>query len=91
MSSVLHFRPVVDNDDWGSCIMPLKAIFAKKFYDHDGTLGGRTEVLAPEHLDWLRGVKDSIDNGDNDDDVGLLNKIIAVLEDGGYVEMWFNV
>lgn len=90
MSSTLCMRitPKPSNDEW-HFKLPVKAIFARKFYDHDGSLGGGMLTLTVEHLEWLEGVlaAGQFDKKHHDD----LEAIAAVLRGGGTVDMWFEV
>lgn len=90
MSSTLHFRKTpTDTKEFGSCKLPLKGIIAQRFYDHDGTLGGGMETIQRKDLEWFKGVRDC---GLNDkEEQKLVEKIIEILEDGGTVDMWFDV
>lgn len=90
MSSSLHFMKTPEPDEeLGSCKLPLKAVFAKKYYDHDGSCGGGLETLGMSDLEWLHGVYAG--GGIKDDQLKLLQDIISIIEGGKTVDMWFEV
>jgi hypothetical protein len=90
MSSTLHFmktpRP---EEELGSCKVPLKSIFARKYYDHDGSCGGGLMTLGVVDLEWLKGVRDA--GSIQGDQMRLLRDIITLIEEGETVDMWFSV
>jgi hypothetical protein len=89
MSSTLHFRKTPRAlKEIGSCGLPLKRVFARKFYGHDGSLGGDVIRMDEEELEWLKGVRDS-EVGD-DSDQRLLDKAIELIESGKSIDMWFT-
>jgi len=90
MSSTLYFKrtPKPGTGRLGSCKQPLKGIFAKRYYDHDGSGGGGMLIINEYDLEWLRGVRAATtENADRT----LLDKIIKEIEDGNTVDMWFEV
>ena len=88
MSSTLCFRQTPESEEGvGRCKYPLKRIFAKKYYDHDGSLGGDIITLTYIDLPWLQGVQ-SVYNGD---DKEVLDEIIKLIEQAQTVDMWFEV
>lgn len=90
MSSTLCMRrtPKPPKDDWHFKV-PIKSIIARKFYDHDGSLGGGTITVGPEHLEWFEGVLAAgrFDAADGRD----LEAVVNVLREGGTIDMWFEV
>jgi len=90
MSSTLCMRitPKPDKDEW-HFKQPVKAIFARKFYGHDGSCGGGVVTLTPDELPWLEGVLDAgtFDQKDRKD----LEAIARVLRSDNTVDMWFEV
>jgi hypothetical protein len=89
MSSTLYFRKTPKNlESFGYLKQPLKGAFGRKFYGHDGSGGGDKLTLQPCHLDWLRGVRDSGVGDEKERD--LIHKIIELLENDEWVDMWFE-
>jgi hypothetical protein len=89
MSSTLYFRKTPKAPaEFGSFSQPLKGVFARRFYDHDGSLGGDLITLELRHLEWVCGVRDSGvgDRGDRK----TLDMIIEALKSGETVDMWFE-
>ncbi len=90
MTSTLCVRktPKPTKDEW-HFKQPIKGILARRFYDHDGSLGGGMITIGGEHLEWLEGVQaaGSFDARDTID----LNAIIDVLRNGGSIDLWFEV
>jgi len=92
VSSTLCFKKTpTDIKEIGHCKLPLKAIFARRYYDHDGSCGGGEITLTGNDLEWLRGVRDGMNDGQDKDDVRLMAKIIQLIEGGDTVDMWFEV
>jgi hypothetical protein len=90
MSSVLCFRKTpTATSELGSCKKPLKAIFARRYYDHDGSCGGDMLILTGGDLEWLRGVRDGM--LEINDHSKLMDKIIQTIEGGNTVDMWFEM
>jgi len=90
MSSTLFIRktPVLPKEYW-SFKLPLKAIIARKFYDHDGSCGGGMITVGGDSLDWFEGVLAAGRFEEND--VIYLGEIIQILREGGTIDMWFEV
>lgn len=90
MSSTLLFRRTPKSTkELCHFKQPLKGMFARRFYDHDGSLGGGMITIGPEQLDWLRGIHAAYKEqyaGESKD----LEKLIAVLEEGETIDMWFE-
>ena len=91
MSSTLCMRVTpkpLDKKTW-HFKMPVKAIFARRFYDHDGTLGGGCLTITVNDLSWLEGVMDAgnFDSSEMRD----LKSIADALREGETVDMWFEV
>jgi hypothetical protein len=70
-----------------SCGHPIKGIFARKFYGHDGSLNGEKVTLDDEYLDWLYGVRDMLNSND---DVTTINKMISIILAGRTVDIWIG-
>ena len=89
VSSTLCIRrtPKPDDDEW-HFKLPVKGLLARKFYDHDGSLGGGMQTIGPEHLEWFEGVlaAGQFDNGDG----AKLHQVVEVLREGGTIDMWFE-
>lgn len=91
MSSTLCFRKTpkkVDREDL-HCKQPLKGIFAERYYDHDGSLGGDIQTLTVSDLPWIQGVRAAF-RGD-ERDRKLLDRIVELLESDETVDMWFEI
>ena len=90
MSSTLCIRktPKPTKEQW-HFKYPIKGLIARKFYDHDGSLGGGTITVGPEHLEWFEGVlaAGSFDKSEARE----FEEIVGVLRDGGTIDMWFDV
>ena len=90
MSSTLCMRktPEPTKDEW-HFKMPVKSVFARRFYDHDGSLGGGMITIGPDDLSWLEGV---LGAGNFDaKDTKHLREIRDHIHEGGSVDMWFEV
>lgn len=91
MSSTLCFRKTpkrTDKEDL-HCKQPLKGIFARRYYDHDGSLGGGVQTLTISDLRWLQGVQAAFKGDEHDSK--LLNRVIELLESDETVDMWFEI
>jgi len=90
MSSTLCIRktPVPEKEPW-AFKLPLKAIIARKFYDHDGSCGGGMITVGGDSLDWFEGV--AVAGKFNEYDSNCLREIIQILREGGTVDMWFEI
>lgn len=90
MSSTLCIRvtPEPEDSHW-SFKQPVKGIFARRFYDHDGSLGGSLVTIGAKELPWLEGVlaAGSFEEHERKE----LEDIASVLQGGGSVDMWFKV
>ena len=90
MSSTLCIRktPVPPRDSVWHFKLPVKGVIARKFYNHDGTLGGEMITIGPEHLEWFEGV---LAAGRFDEiEARKLREVVAALQDGS-IDMWFEV
>lgn len=90
MSSTLCIRktPKPTKDEW-HFKLPIKSLIARKFYDHDGSLGGGRITVGAEHLEWLEGIlaAGNFEPKDRKD----LEAIVQILRDGDTFDMWFEV
>jgi hypothetical protein len=69
--------------------LPVKGAFARRFYDHDGSLGGGMITIGADQLDWIDGL---IAGGRFDaSELRDLRQIADVLREGGTIDMWFEV
>jgi hypothetical protein len=87
MSSTLVIRktPKRTKAEW-SFKLPVKALIARKFYDHDGSCGGGEITIGPEHLEWFEGVlaAGNFEPRDRKD----LESVVQILRDGDTIDMW---
>lgn len=67
---------------------PIKGVLARKFYDHDGSLGGGMLTVGPEHLEWFEGVLAA--GNFESSEKRELESVADVLRDGGTIDMWFE-
>lgn len=90
MSSTLCFRvsPKPTDTEW-AFKLPVKQIFARRYYDHDGSLGGGMKVLTFSDLPWLDGVLAAANYLERD--MSALRAIADRLREGEAIEMWFEV
>ena len=68
---------------------PVKGWFARRFYDHDGSLGGGMHTIGPEQLDWIDGLL--LGGRCDEQERQNLAAVAEVLREGGTVDMWFEV
>lgn len=88
MTSTLIFRKTPkpsDNEIYFK--VPVKAIIAARYYDHDGSLSGRLITLGSDDLPWFEGVLagglfqcDAKDRAD-------FERVVEMLRDGESVDM----
>lgn len=88
MSSTLIIRktPKPNKKEWGFK-HPVKGMIARRFYDHDGSLGGGRITVGPECLAWFEGLLAAF-SGDKKERKDL-DAIIQILRDGDTIDMWF--
>ena len=67
---------------------PLKAFIGRRFYDHDGSLGGGMITIGPEHLSWFEGIL--IAGKFEPDDRRNLEHIVSILAEGDSIDVWFE-
>ncbi len=88
MSSTLLFRKTPRHGTELAAVgYPLKAIFGRKYYDHDGSCGGDVLTLTSADMPFLEGVVLSV--GD-EKAKKIVQKIIDLIENGETVDMWFE-
>ena len=76
MSSSLYWEPCIEQDNKSLCD-PLKYIFARKYWDHDGSLGGHPIQLNDADVPYLNGVRDGTSNKDIKRDIETLLEAIT--------------
>lgn len=89
MSSTLCIRktPKPDKNEW-HFKLPIKGLIARRFYDHDGSLGGNLLTIGAEHLAWFEGILAAGKFAETER--RDLEKIVEVLRDGDTIDMWFE-
>ena len=91
MSSTLIMRktPVPAKNSEVGFGLPVKGMIARKFYGHDGSLGGGMLTVGDDCTEWFEGLLAGLNyNGKEAKD---LERMVQVLRDGGTVDMWFEV
>lgn len=93
MSSTLIMRktPLPEKNSEVDFKLPVKGIIARRFYDHDGSLGGGIITINDSELPWFEGLLAGGITGASAKDVSDLERMCNVLRDGGTVDMWFEV
>ena len=85
---MMRVTPKPTDTEW-SFKQPVKGLFARRYYDHDGSLGGGMRTLSLADLDWIDGL---IAGGKFDaDDLNRLQTIADKLREGETIDMWFEV
>ncbi len=90
MSSTLCIRktPTTPKDNW--CFkQPIKRFIGKRFYDHDGSLGGSLITIGSEHLAWFEGILMAATNLDEREHKEF-EAVVKVLRSGSTIDMWFE-
>ncbi len=90
MSSTLHIRKTPTPSDapvW-DFKQPVKGWFGRRYYDHDGSLGGNLITIPPTDLPWLEGLllAGNIEYGDRQ----ALERIAELLRGGDCIDIWFS-
>lgn len=90
MSSTLCIRrtPKPKDEDW-HFKLPIKGLIGRRFYDHDGSLGGAQITIGPEELPWFEGIL-SAGNFEKKEAKDLA-EIVEHLRKGGSIDVWFEV
>ena len=90
MTSTLCIRktPVVAKQNNWSFKHPVKGWIGRRFYDHDGSLGGGMITIGPEYLEWFEGIllASNMQRSDHKE----FEKVVEVLRDGNTIDMWFD-
>lgn len=91
MTTTLHFRKTPKpTKDEAHFKVPVKAIIAGRYYDHDGSLSGRLITLGPGELPWFEGVlAGGLAQCDTKDRADFA-RIVEMLRDGESVDMWID-
>jgi len=71
--------------------LPLKAIVARKFFDHDGSCGGPLLTVSPAHLDWFEGVLASGLAGASESDRRNWERVVEILRAGESIDLSWDV
>lgn len=88
MSSTLYFRRTPRAQKLCSFKQPIKGAIARRYYDHDGSLGGDMETISRGEVAFFEGLAAACaDPADR----AALEKIIRVLDEDGTIDMWFEV
>jgi len=92
MSSTLCMRPTPrpPASSEVSFKHPVKAIIARRFYDHDGSLGGGLVTVGTADLAWFEGVLAAEATWDKSDRRDF-EKMVGLLRSGKTVDMWFEI
>jgi hypothetical protein len=92
MSSTLCIQktptPIFPKDYW-TFGYPLKGYLAKKFYDHDGSLGGGLITVSASDCSWFEGVLAAARLDEKDK--RSFEEIVDLLRNGHTIDMWFEV
>jgi len=90
MSSTLFFRrtPTATSKSVCSFGQPIKGAIARRFYDHDGSLGGELLTIGRDELGFFEGLAAACPNPK---DRTALEVIVSILRDHGTIDMWFEV
>ena len=89
MTSTLCIRRTPAPDSAWRVKQPLKGVIAKHLFDHDGSLGGSTITIGPEHREWFAGVLAS--GAFIGKEAETLQFILKTLDEGGSLDLWFEV
>lgn len=68
---------------------PVKGIIGKKFFEHDGSLGGNLITIGSENLEWFEGVIAAATNW-NEKEYKDFVKVLEILSEGDSIDMWFE-
>ena len=90
MSSTLCIRktPKPDKNEW-HFKLPIKSLIAKRYFNHDGSLGGSMLTIGPSELNWFEGVLSA--GNFNVNDRKDFEKVVEVLREGNTIDLWWNV
>ena len=88
MSSTLFIRKTpTPKSNWGFK-QPIKGFIGRRFYDHDGSLGGGIITVGSSHLAWFEGILAAakLDKPERRE----FEKVVEVLRSGKTIDMWFE-
>ena len=91
MTSTLCIRKtpaIIKASNW-SFKHPIKGYIGRRFYDHDGSLGGDLITIGPEYLEWFEGVLLAANNLDKREHKDF-EAVVKVLRSGSTIDMWFD-
>lgn len=93
MSSTLFIKKTPKQDHSIGFKLPIKGAVGRRYYDHDGSLGGGLITVAPADLPWWEGLLEGMVAGSIGDkeDRRDLEKVVKMLRDGHSIDMWFEV
>lgn len=91
MTSTLIIRktPKVPNTREWNFKHPIKGFIGRRFYDHDGSLGGNLITIGPEHLEWFEGILMAahLDERENKE----FETVVKILRSGETIDVWFEI
>jgi hypothetical protein len=92
MTSTLFIRktPKPTNDQI-AFKQPIKGMITRRYYNHDGSLGGNLVTVPPSHLAWWEGLLAGGDRGADEPDIKNLDRVVEMLRDGDSIDLWFEV
>jgi hypothetical protein len=86
MSTQLYWKPVRPEREESLCNQ-LKYIFARTYWDHDGSLCGEEIVLRPDSLAYLSGIRDGSNDKELKQDIEIL---IKAIQKYGSIAIWLE-
>ena len=89
MSSTLLVRRTPKAPEEWAFKMPVKSAIARRYYEHDGSLGGEMITLTATELPWFEGLLAG--SSFDAEDTKSLKAIVQVLRDGDDIDLWFEV
>ncbi len=88
MSSTLCIRKTPITQNW-SFKQPIKGFIGRRYYNHDGSLGGDIITIGPGDLAWFEGIllAANLEKSEHKN----FERVVEVLRDGETIDMWFDV
>ena len=86
MSTQLYWKPVRPEQQQGLC-NELKYIFARTYWDHDGSLCGEEYILTADNIVYLCGIRDGTTDKIVKRDVEIL---IKAIQQYGSIAIWLE-
>ena len=90
MTSTLCIRktPVVTDNYW-YFKQPIKGFIGRRYYGHDGSLGGSLIVVGPNQLAWFEGIllAANLDKSEHEH----FEAVVEILRSGDTIDMWFDI